>query len=267
LKTVASSANGAVKRARKLLSRKGRDTDAAFLIEGFILIREALRAGIELECVFARGAAPGTDANGLLAGEALEALDLPEGVDAMFLDAAVYDGLADTVTPKGMIAVARKPEQRTDGGGDALLVADRLQDPGNMGTLLRTADATGMDGVVCVKGTTDPFSPKVVRAAAGALFRIPVQESGTPAATALRLKEDGYRLLCLDMDGAVPCWDADMIGRIALVVGNEGGGVAREFLDAADAVVRVPMRAGAESLNAAAAASIAMYERLRQIGL
>jgi TrmH family RNA methyltransferase len=149
--------------------------------------------------------------------------------------------------------------------GDALLVLDRLQDPGNVGALVRTAGAIGFDGVLCVKGTADPFSPKAVRASAGALFRLPVYESGDPEEALDTLRSEGYRVVLLDAGGTSLCWEADITGRAAFIVGNEGGGVDPRFADSADVTVRVPMTAGAESLNAAVAAGIAMYERRRQM--
>jgi TrmH family RNA methyltransferase len=276
LKYITSGANAAVKRARKLLQKKGRDTDGAFLIEGFILIEEAARSGIEIERVFLRGA----DADGEME-RALEAIrgfarpradgpqgsdSPPRGIDIIALSENIFDGIADAATPKSVIAVARKPSYATAARGDALLVLDRLQDPGNVGALIRTAGAIGFDGVLCVKGTADPFSPKAVRASAGALFRLPVYEVGDPDEALGTLRPEGYRVALLDAGGASLCWEADMTGRMAFVVGNEGGGADPRFAKAADVTIRVPMTKNAESLNAAVAAGIVMYERRRQEG-
>jgi TrmH family RNA methyltransferase len=274
LKYITSGANAAVKRARKLLRKKGRDTDGAFLIEGFILIGEAARSGIGIECVFLRGA----DADGEMA-RSLETIpgfapqradgahdnELPSsGVDTISLSEDIFDSIADTVTPKSMIAVAKKPLYPADARGDALLVLDRLQDPGNVGALVRTAGAIGFDGALCVKGTADPFSPKAVRASAGALFRLPVYDAGDPGEALEILRSEGYRIALLDAGGSLLCWEADITGRTAFIVGNEGCGADARFTDAADVTLKVPMTAGAESLNVAVAAGIAMYERRRQ---
>jgi TrmH family RNA methyltransferase len=267
LKYITSGANAVVRGARKLLRKKGRDAEGAFLIEGFILIKDAVRAGMEIERVFLRGPDPDSiimaELSFLLTGGGESSV---ASFEAVALAEEIFDGLTDTVTPKEAIAVVRKPRRPApaEGLGDALLVLDRIQDPGNVGVLIRTAGALGMDGVLGVKGTADPFSPKAVRAAAGALFRIPVCEGGGPEETSAMLETEGYRVVVLDARGAVPCWEADLAGRVALVVGNEGGGVASCFADAADVTVSIPMAEGAESLNAAAAAGMAMYERLRQ---
>ncbi|MDR1496220.1 MAG: RNA methyltransferase [Clostridiales Family XIII bacterium] len=287
MKHIASGANAAVKRARKLLQKKGRDTDDAFIIEGFILIGDAVRAGVEIERVFVRGAASAgiieTELKELLTSDGEDsgvepetrsaksvtetetAKGAPRGIEVVSLAEDLFDALTDAVAPKGVIAVAKKPRRGTDMRGDALLVFDRLQDPGNVGTIIRAADAMGFDGVLCVKGTADPFSPKVVRAAAGALFRIPVYECEGPDEALARLRAGGYLIAALDVRGEALCWDVDLTGRVAFVVGNEGGGVDARFIDSSDITVRAPMTEGTESLNVAVAAGMAMYERRRQI--
>jgi TrmH family RNA methyltransferase len=299
---IASDANAAVKRARKLLRKKGRDTNDAFLIEGFILIEEALSAGVEIERVFLRGdddetaralyAVPGFPGEGPGVGsdegagsgenpgpgvgsdEGAGSGENPglgvgsgPGAGGIRVDALaeeIFDSIADTVTPRGVIAVAKIPSAPEGPRGDALLVLDRLQDPGNVGALMRTAYAMGFDGTLCVKGTSDPFSPKAVRASAGALFRLPVYDADSPAQAVDSLRAGGHRIILLDAGGASPCWDADLTGRVAMVVGNEGAGADEVFVRAADAIVRAPMTEGADSLNAAVAAGMAMYERCRQ---
>jgi TrmH family RNA methyltransferase len=261
LKHITSGANAAVKRARRLLSKKARDTDDAFLIEGFILIEEAVRAGLELRDVFLREGSVNEDtASGLPPG-----LTLPAGARAAVLEASAFDSLSDTVTPKEAVAVAAKPAGPGIHEAEALLVLDRLQDPGNVGTLIRTAEAAGWDGIYAVKGTADPYMPKIVRAAAGALFRLPPAEGPEPEEACRALADAGYRIVALDMEGDAPYYEADLTGRVALVVGNEGGGVAEAFKEACDATAYIPMKDGAESLNAAVAASVAMYERRRQM--
>jgi TrmH family RNA methyltransferase len=199
------------------------------------------------------------------------------GVEVASLSEDIFDGIADTVTPKGMIAVAKKPHRPLEGrrmrgeskscflNSDALLVLDRIQDPGNVGTIIRTADAIGIGGVVCVKGTADPFSPKGVRAAAGALFRIPVHELGEPGDALDKLRLSGYRIAAVDANAIAPCWGTDLSGRVALVMGNEGSGLSSCFVDAVDIAIHIPMEEGAESLNVAVAAAIVAYERYRQI--
>ena len=144
------------------------------------------------------------------------------------------------------------------------MVLDRLQDPGNIGTIIRTAEAAGFHALIAIKGTGDIYSPKTARAAAGSLLRVDVFE-GMETAEAIRLcTEKGLRIIASDLDGAVDYTEADLHGNIALVIGNEGSGVSGQIRGAADTKVKIPMEGNIESLNAAAAAAVLMYEAARQ---
>jgi len=144
-----------------------------------------------------------------------------------------------------------------------VLVLDRAQDPGNVGMVIRSSLAAGMDAVWCVKGTADAFSDKAVRASAGAVFHLPVRE-GLSADDCVGMAADiGATLLVCSREGT-DLYETDLRGNIALVIGNEGAGPQEAFLEAADGIVGIPMAGGTESLNAAAAAAVVMYEALRQ---
>jgi len=149
-----------------------------------------------------------------------------------------------------------------DGPG-RVLVLDRVGDPGNAGTMVRTALAAGMDEVWCVKGTADIFSDKAMRASAGAVFHLPVAEGLSARDCIERARSIGARIIVCSAGGE-DLYKAELLGRIAVVVGSEASGAQNELVDAADAVVGIPMTEKAESLNAAAAAAVVMYEALRQ---
>ena len=226
-----------------------------------------------------------------------------DGICEIALDEKLFRELAGTVTPQPYMAVVRRPEagrgllraagSRNDvkvagdggtstrndgpairndgieagsgegGGSVRILVLDRIGDPGNVGTMIRSALAAGMDGVWCLKGTADVFSDKAIRASAGAIFRLPALE-GLSAKDCIGLAaEKGLRLLVCSA-GGTDLYETELTGSIALVIGNEGAGPQEALLAAADAVVGIPMAAGAESLNAAAAAAVVMYEARRQ---
>ena len=149
-------------------------------------------------------------------------------------------------------------------GGRRAVILDRLQDPGNIGSIVRTAEAAGFGTLIAIKGTGDVYSPKTVRAAAGSLLRVDVFE-GMDSGEAVRLcREQGMRIIASDLEGAAEYTDADLTGDIAIVIGNEGNGISDEFREAADTLVRIPMEGDIESLNAAAAAGVLMYESMRQ---
>ena len=158
---------------------------------------------------------------------------------------------------------------RAQGGGNGRVMnfgksRARLQDPGNIGTIIRTAEAAGFGALIAIKGTGDIFSPKTARAAAGSLLRVDVFEGMDTDAAVCFCRERGLRIIASDLEGAVEYTAANMTGNIALVIGNEGSGISGAFRDAADQRVKIPMEGNIESLNAAAAAAVLMYEAVRQ---
>jgi len=275
VKIITSKDNPVLKSARKLHTRKGREEMGAFLVEGKKLISEAVSAGFTVECVF-------INAGALERGEAAKG----EYSSEVALEEKLFRDLSGTVTPQPYMAVVKNREaeieefhrRSAEAGKDELyhdarndkivkrvLVLDRIGDPGNVGTVVRSALAAGMDGVWCVKGTADVFSDKTVRASAGAVFHLPVHEGLTAKACISLAADVGARLLVCNADGA-DLYHTDLTGSFALVIGNEGSGPQEAFLDAADSIVGIPMAPGAESLNAATAAAIVMYEAWRQSG-
>lgn len=182
--------------------------------------------------------------------------------------AHVLAAISEVETPQGVVAVIRRPPPAADPipvhPDLLLLVVDRVQDPGNLGTMLRTADAAGATAVVLLPGTVDPYNPKSLRASMGALFHLPVLEWPVHRLRPF-LRERGMRLLAADVAGAVDYRAADYRRPLALAVGNEGEGVEPELLAAADAVVRIPISGRAESLNVAVAAALLLYEAGRPV--
>ena len=151
-----------------------------------------------------------------------------------------------------------------DLNGGNYIVLDRLQDPGNIGTILRTADAAGFELAVLVKGTADPYSPKVVRSAAGSLFRVPICFVDGPDELIGLVHENGKRLIATALEAEKAYYDCDLKEDAAIVIGNEGNGIDRELLKRADEIITIPMAGNTESLNAAVSAGILMYERIRR---
>lgn len=176
--------------------------------------------------------------------------------------------LSDTETTQGVLVAAEIPRRELDalkpGRRDALLLLDAIQDPGNAGTLVRTADALGCAGVVALPGTVDVWNPKVVRAAAGSLFRLPVVEAEAAAVEAWA-SAHGAAILAGDMDGA-PVDGVALRGPVVVAVGNEGAGLSTEARRIATTLVAIPIRGSAESLNVGVAAGILLYEVTRRLG-
>ena len=178
----------------------------------------------------------------------------------------MFDRLAQTETSQGVLAIVAKPE--TDAGDFAsasgnFVVLDRLQDPGNIGTILRTADAAGYRLAVVMKGTADIFSPKVVRAATGSLFRMPVVFMDSNSELVEFTRAAGKKLVATCFDTERCYFDEDLTDNIALVIGNEGNGICKEIIESSDVKIKIPMHGNIESLNASVAAGILMYEAVR----
>ena len=241
------------KRVRALHRRKERRTRGEFLVEGPRVLAELLKAGRPVTLVLYTEAAVAEPDGRLLLTQVVEAGILTELVSESELRRH-----ADTVTPQGWIATAPQPTWSwSDVDRARLLVLDAVRDPGNVGTLIRAAEAMGATGVVVLTGTADPWSPKVVRAASGSSIRLPILEADWSDALAW-LRESGAPLWVAAVDGEPVARTESHPGRVALVLGNEGTGVSAPIREAADRIVAIPMRGDVESLNAAVAGAILM---------
>lgn len=248
---ITSRANPLLARVRKLNSRRAfRREEGAFAAEGPKLLGEALRWHGALEAVIC---APG--------------VPLPE-LPARVRVAEAADGLlasiADTQSPQGIVFICKgktlaMPDRLA---GGRWLVLDGVQDPGNVGTVWRAADAFGADGLILCNGCADPWNPKTVRATMGAVFRLPAYE-GTLEAAAEKLAREGVPLYAAALGEDTEDVRAVPLGRSAVIVGSEGRGVSRQALELCQKTVRIPMRSRCESLNAAAAASVLLWEMAR----
>jgi len=270
MKRIVSEQNPAYKDLIRLKQRKTREREGLFLAEGFHLTEEAERCGLTIRQIYADDDLLESGREG---GETLRAFleeKEKQGCLITLLAGSLFAKVAETETPQGVIALVEKPVWEADavlgtpGDGRNLLVLDRIQDPGNLGTLIRTADCAGYSGAVLLKGTADPYNPKTLRAAAGSLFRVPCIQLSGPEETLQLLRQAGKEVLVTSPRADQSCYDVPMKENIALVIGNEGAGACDELLDGADRLVKIPMDGDAESLNAAVAAAILLYETVRQ---
>ena len=175
----------------------------------------------------------------------------------------LMEHMADTKNSQGILAVVRQ-KTYTELPGDFFLILDTLQDPGNMGTIFRTAEAAVVDGILMNTGCVDVYSPKVVRATMGAMFRMPFLVSENLPKEMLRMKERGVKLYAAHLKGTENHWGFDYREPTAFMIGNEGNGLQEDIASLADHYLRIPMMGQTESLNAGVAASVLMYEALRQ---
>lgn len=267
-KNIQSADNAIYKHVLSLQQKKHRETFGEYLIEGPNLLKEALDNAAILTHVFLR---EGLDEQHFELMNLLKKIQ-SRSIPVFFLSQRLFQKLCDTQTPQGIAGVVKKPYySEEDFFGNSLkrsssniLVLDRLQDPGNLGTILRTADASGFQGVIACKGTGDLFASKVVRSAAGALFRLPVFFTESAEETIRYLRKYGKRIVATTLQNSNIYYEADLCENIGLIIGNEGNGICCDFINGADETIRIPMEGSAESLNAAVAAGILMYEAVRQ---
>jgi TrmH family RNA methyltransferase len=253
---ITSVRNPKVARALRLHKRTFRDSDHAFLVEGAQAVAEALGAPVALDVLFH------TQEGHPLLARAREA-----GVDLVPVSSEVMARLSGTVTPQGLVGIAPFVDVGlSDLPADVSCVAilHAVRDPGNAGTVLRSADAAGADGVVFSTGSVDVYNAKTVRASAGSLFHVPIVRGiDTPTAVET-LRGRGMRILAMSPGGRVDLFDQDLSRPVAFVFGNEAWGLPEDVAELADESVRVPIAGRAESLNLAAAASVCLFEWARR---
>jgi RNA methyltransferase, TrmH family len=259
---ITSPTNERIKDLVRLRSRRHRDRTGRFLVEGYREIGRALEASVAIERLFTCPALfLGGNEPGLVDRARTSGAEIVEVAEAPFRKVSYRE------RPEGLLAEAARFDTELTGidfGQEALaLVAQSIEKPGNLGTMLRTAAAAGASGVVVADPTTDPFNPNVVRASLGHLFTVPLAVAGTPE-TIAHLRSKGITIVATTPDASDPHYDADLTGPIALVVGSEQYGLSDEWLDAADRRVVIPMPGPADSLNAATAAAIVLFEAVRQ---
>lgn len=256
--TITSSSNRRIQRLRALMRRSSLDGDALAVVEGPKLVHEACRSGLEVQEILV--------ASSKLAAFREENRSGTAGAELCVVSDRLFHSVSDTVTSQGILAVVRIPAASLDSlltGEPLLLVAHQVQDPGNLGTLARSAESFGATALLLTTRTVSPLNPKAVRASAGSLFRLPVAGPLAPASLAPRLRRNRVRLMAAMPDGTTDFRQADYRGGLALVVGSEGGGIP-PGLGAFDAEVRVPTAEGVDSLNVAVAAAIVLCEAARQ---
>jgi RNA methyltransferase, TrmH family len=248
--------NAAVKAARKL-ARTNRRSGEPFLVEGPQAVREGLP---HLRRLFVTEVAAQREASIVERAEAA-------GVPIVQVTEQVLGGLAETVSPQGMVGVAElAPAALTPTleGASLVVVLWEARDPGNVGTVIRTADAAGADAVVLAGDCVDPRNGKAVRASAGSLFHLPVPEVADWDEVAHACRTAGLQLIAADARGAVTHTELDLSAPSAIVLGNEAHGLDGDVRTGCDVVARVPIHGAAESLNLAATAAIVLYEAARQ---
>jgi len=258
---ITSSQNPVVKEIKSLKNRKYRDEKGLFFIEGTRFVREALLENADICKIAITDKFHDNPPNKDLLDSIKHA-----GYEICILTERLFKEISDTENPQGILAVIRKKTysfERVLSESSFILFLDSLQDPGNLGTIIRTADAAGADGIILSKGCVDLYNPKVLRATMGSIFHIPVLQAADLVEAIGIVRAKGFGVYAAHLKGKVNYFDVDMKKRTAIIIGNEANGISEEISAQADMLVRIPMPGRAESLNASVAAGLLMYEVVR----
>ncbi len=237
---ITSRENQTVKYVKKLNKKSFRDSEGVFVAEGERLVFDLYTKGAKILKLFVS-----REFTDISADEVHQVSD------------GVLECMSDTCNSQGILAVIKKPEYCPSDLGDTVVVCDRISDPGNMGTIIRTADSAGFTGVAVLPGCVDVYSPKVVRSTMGSLFGIPIVHVQLPDIIS-------DRLVCGDLEGAECVYDFDFKPPFSVVIGNEAQGVSDEVRQACKSRIKIPMLGKSESLNAAVSFGVIAYEAVRQ---
>ena len=255
---ITSAQNQKIQLVRRLAAkRKEREAAGLYIAEGIRLAEEALKYAAD--CEFLLWCAPLS-----ARAEALVSAFEDAGTPVEEIDPRLMDSIAGTDSPQGVLAVMRMKTLPLPGAADFVIIADGIQDPGNLGTLFRTAAAAKADAVLLMPGCADAFSPKVIRSGMGTHFRLPIVKTDWDSAEKWLRDLPGMRILAADSDGGISYWETDLRGPSAIIIGSEGNGPCGRALELADARILIPMPGEIESLNAGIAAGILIFEVVRQ---
>lgn len=254
---IKSKENELVKSLKKLLDKKYRKISSKFIIEGFRFTEEALKSDFHVETILVSETSR----------DKWNSYDFESKVKSTtrvyWISNSVMKYLSDTETPQGVLAVVEMKENKTSFEEGFYVLADKIQDPGNLGTIIRTAHACGALGVLLTKGTVDVYNNKTLRSTMGSIFNVPVIED-EDLQLLNSLRENGFKLIVSALDADINFYDINLKGRYIIAVGNEGNGISSEIMQIGDIKAKLPMPGNAESLNAAVAISVMMYEAVRQ---
>ena len=245
---ITSKTNDYIKHVKSLSQKKYRDEYHEFIIEGIKLVKEALQEKINIKKI--------------IICESLfnEKIDF-DSIE--YVDEKVFKYISDTETPQGILAVASQKDASFE-EGDIIFALDNVQDPGNLGTIIRTLDCAGINSLILSSGSADLYNSKVVRSTMGAIFRVNIERRKEFTQKLLELKEKGYKIIVTSLQTNKNFYDLNLKEKCVVVIGNESKGVSEEVIKIADIKIKIPMIGKTESLNAGVAASIIAYEAVRQ---
>lgn len=259
MQTITSKDNELIKHIRKLKDKKYRDESNEYVVEGVKLVEEAVKENAKIKQI-------------IVCEDTTRTYEIPTHImleiakyECISVSDKIFNIITQVTNPQGIMAIIEKNAQnaRIDYTQDIIVVLDDVQDPGNLGTILRTVDSIGLNQIIVSKGTADAFNSKVVRSTMGAIFRIKIIEVENLAQAIKEMRKHHFKLMVTSLQTKNSIYDIDFNKKI-IVIGNEANGVSKEIQDMADEKAKIPMLGRTESLNASVAAGVVMYEYVRQ---
>ena len=259
MQVITSKDNDLIKHIKKLKDKKYRDENNEFIIEGTNLIEEAVKEKAKIKKI-------------IICEDTTKTYEIPTNIrleiakyECIYVTEKIFNLITQVANPQGIMAIVEKTtkEDEIDYTQDLIVMLDDIQDPGNLGTILRTIDSIGLKQIIVSKETADAFNSKVVRSTMGAIFRIKIIEAENLIDTIKNIKKHHYKLVVTSLQTNNTIYDINYNKKI-IVIGNEGNGVSKEIQDMADEKIKIPMLGKTESLNASVATGIVLYEYVRQ---
>lgn len=259
MQVITSKDNELIKHIRKLKDKKYRDESNEYVVEGVKLVEEAVRENAKIKQI-------------IVCEDTTRTYEIPTHImlaiakyECIYVSDKIFNIITQVTNPQGIMAIIEKNAQNAqiDYTQDIIVVLDDVQDPGNLGTILRTVDSIGLKQIIVSKGTADAFNSKVVRSTMGAIFRIKVIEVDDLTQAIKDMRKHRFKLMVTSLQTDNSIYDIDFNKKI-IVIGNEANGVSKEIQDMADEKAKIPMLGRTESLNASVAAGVVMYEYVRQ---
>lgn len=259
MQVISSKDNELVKHIKKLKDKKYRDESNEYIVEGVKLIEEAVKENAKIKKI-------------VVCEDTTRTYEIPTNVmleiakyECIYVTEKIFASITQVTNPQGIMAIIEKNDKNKeiDFSQDIIIALDDVQDPGNLGTILRTVDSIGLNQILVSKGTADAFNAKVVRSTMGAIFRINIIEVDDLKQSIKEIKKHHFKLMVTSLQTENSIYDIDFNKKI-IVIGNESNGVSQEIQDMADEKAKIPMLGKTESLNASVAAGIVMYEYVRQ---
>lgn len=264
MNTITSKTNPLIKEVRTLCRKRDRWQKGLFIMEGIKLIDEAINNNVKIKNIFYSDKLHSTK-------DGVEFISkIADYRNLIYVPQNIMDQISNMENSQGIIATGYfnplTVSTLNENSGRFLIFLDEVQDPGNMGTIIRSLDAFGGDGIILGNGCVDPFNEKVVRATMGSLFRVPLYFSDDGESDIQDLRKKGYRIYATSLKSSIPNYEASYDDKFVIIIGNEANGVSDALISISDESIIIPMDGNAESLNAGVAASIIMYEAMKQTG-